>query len=159
MHSTTTPPQKVTEHLTSHIFGEVHPKPHLTPPGDERTPLPERSSARRASAAAVASAPVPGRAPGGPLGISWATDGRPDREAAPRGSYWLTIEQQREGWRWAVTDSWMRAVVARGAAGTRTAARVRAELAVWLRELQTASSVTVRAAIAFGDWPADEAVH
>jgi hypothetical protein len=85
----------------------------------------------------------------------WAPDGV-GRISAPSGPYWLTIEHTGSAWRWIVTDSWTALQVAEGAAQTLRGAIVQGELAVVVRRLDiVASSVTVAAAIAFGDWPAE----
>jgi len=126
--------------VASHLFAEAYRDPRLTRP--PRRPRHTRTE-------------VTPPAGGGPLGLVWAPDGV-GRIDAPSGPYWLTIEHTGSAWRWIVTDSWTALQVAEGAAHTLRGAIVQSELAVVVRRLDiVASSVTVAAAIAFGDWPAE----
>jgi hypothetical protein len=79
--------------------------------------------------------------------------------AAPCGPWWLTVEPERDGFRWLVLDSWTGKRAATGAAPTMQRARGQAEFAAVCLEIGGSRAVAVRAAIAFGDWPADEGVR
>ena len=95
---------------------------------------------------------VPAARPGGPLGLAWHPSA--GATAAPHGPYWLAAWPERSGWRWTVRDSWSRRPFeAEGSASTRRLALWRAEWATLALVVDSARAVSVRAAIAFGDWP------
>lgn len=94
----------------------------------------------------------PSALPGGPLGLPWSVDA--DRYAAPHGPLWITLDAGRAGsWWWRVTDSWERRTLCTGVALDLRRAMVTAELAALCALWPLSAAISVRSAIAFGDWP------